>query len=37
MVEQAGKEFARKAEHEKMMKDAGCDIERLIAFRHDVH
>lgn len=38
MVEKAQvQEYTRKAVHEKMMKNAGCDIEKLIAFRHDVH
>ena len=30
-------EFALKEEHTKLMVDAGCNIDRLIEFRHDVH
>jgi amidohydrolase len=30
-------EFSRKEEHHKLMRDGGCDIPRLIAFRRDIH
>ena len=26
-----------KEEHHKVMKAAGCDIDRMVAFRHDIH
>ena len=30
-------EFALKQEHHRLMKDAGCDIDKIIDFRRDVH
>ncbi len=30
-------EFGKKEEHHKLMTSSGCDIDRLIAFRHDIH
>jgi metal-dependent amidase/aminoacylase/carboxypeptidase family protein len=30
-------EFALKQEHHRMMKEAGCDIDGLIALRRDIH
>jgi len=29
--------FVLKKEHSKIMTEAGCDLERLINFRKDVH
>jgi len=29
--------FKLKGEHHKIMTDSGCNIERLIAFRKDIH
>ena len=30
-------DFSLKEDHHRIMREAGCDIERIIDFRRDVH
>ena len=37
MVEASGYQYPLKKDHENVMRKAGCDIDRLIEFRRDIH